>query len=117
MGYSNTDFYFNYDLKVRIIDSETGEKLKDFDAREFSEEVNSASIVSGGIASFDQKYAIATSADVKGIVEAYTCQAIISPDTPYQREFKVLSTGVSKRSPLLILFRHAKAFETVIYLG
>ena len=116
MGYSNTDFYFNYDLKVKIINSATGKTLAEFDAREFSEEINSASVVSGGIASFDQKYAIATSAAVKDIIKAYSCQAIIEPDTPYQREYKVLSTGISKRSPLK-QFKRLKAFETVIYLG
>ncbi|MBR0189031.1 MAG: hypothetical protein IJQ23_01440 [Clostridia bacterium] len=116
MGYSNTDFTFNGDLKVRIIDSETGKKIAEFNAREFSEETNSASVVSGGIASFDQKYAIATSAAVRDIIEAYTCQAIISPDTPFQKEYKVLSTGISIRSPLK-KFSIKKSYETVIYLG
>ncbi len=116
MSYSNTNYNFNYDLKVRIINSATGKTLAAFDAREFSEETNSASVVSGGIASFDQKYAIATSAAVKDLIKAYACQAIIEPDTPCQREFKVLSTGISKRSPLK-QFRQVKAFETVIYLG
>ena len=116
MGFSNTDFYFNYDLKVKIINSATGKKLAEFDAREFSEETNSASVVSGGIASYDQKYAIATSAAVKDLIKAYSCQAIIEPDTPYQREYKVLSTGISIRSPLK-KFSIKKSYETVIYLG
>ena len=110
-NYNNNSYDFNYDMQVVIKDSETGQEIVSFKARENAPNVNNAGFEAGGVASGGHSYSIATNANVRGLIKSYKHQAFIDGV-----EYKVLDVGVS-RSALPIQLTARKKIETVIYLG
>ena len=89
-------FAHNYNLSCVARDVKTGQELFEFKAREFSERENSASFVSGGVASRSQKYQIKTTdkrvkklrpyanlVDIEGIEYMLTFVKIRKTDLPF----------------------------------
>lgn len=109
--FSNTEFNFNYDLSVEIINSKTRELVVRFDARENDQVVNDAGFEGGGVASGGHTYSVATSSNFYDLIKPYEHQAIIDGV-----EYKVLSKGYS-RSKVGKQFLGRKRMETVVYLG
>ncbi|GEM_PF-6401151 len=114
--YLNDSFTFDYDLTAKLVESDSGKELATFKAREFSEKVGLASVVSGvGVAFDGQSYAIATNENVSRLVKAFSSQVIIDYGE-FTEEFKVLSVGIFRDGVVKGVRKNDK-FETVIYLG
>ncbi len=111
MAYNNNTYDFDYDIEVLIVDSNTGEKVAKFNAREYSPMVNDANFEAGGIASGGHNYSVATNAKIYDRIEAFKQQAIIDGV-----EYKVMSKAIA-RTGIKAQFCKKKKRETVIYLG
>ena len=89
---SAVKFADNYNLDCVAIDEKTGLKLFSFKAREFSEKENSASFVSGGIASGSQKYQIKTNEKRVKLLRPYADLVIVE-------DIRYVLTFVKTRKP------------------
>ena len=96
MGYSFINSIFQYHLNCAVKNSETGEIIKEFKAREVTDKELSGGYVPGGIASFGNNYSIATADNIFDLLKPNKTSIVIEGDTyilASKRTLKHLSFG------------------------